>query len=92
MYDVVDQLFAEADPDNDSVKIIVQLVANHINLPKVTKCTQKTIKTQLQYLVESQDKLHTGGTEKGSMKAFPTDLGRVGHGGSVDRGTAENEK
>jgi hypothetical protein len=42
--------------------------------------------------VESQDKLHTGGTEKGSKKAFPTDLRRVGNGGSADRGTAENEK
>ena len=26
------------------------------------------------------------------MEAFPTDLGRVGHGGSVDKGTAEDEK
>jgi len=92
LYDVVDQLFAEADPDNDSVKTIVRLVANHFNLPKVTKYTQKTIKTRLQYLVESQDKLHTGGTENWSKKAFPTDLQRLGNGGSVDRGAAKNEK
>jgi len=92
LYDVVDQLFAKADPDSDSVKTIAQLVADHFNLPKVAECTKKTIKTRLQYLMESQDKLHTGGTEKGSKKASPTDLRRVGNGGSADRGTAENEK
>ena len=55
LYEVGNQLFAKANPDNDSVKTIVQLVANHFDRSEVTKRMKKLIKTRLQYLVESRD-------------------------------------
>jgi len=91
LYEVIDQLFAKADKNNDTVKSIVQSVANHFHLSIVDKSTKKIIKTMLIYLASIQS-LNTGGTEGGSREALPTDFGRGGEGGSVGGGTAEAEE
>ena len=91
MYEVIDQLFAKADKNNDTVKSIVQSVANHFHLSKVDKSTKKIIKTMLIYLASIQS-LNTGGTEGGSREASPPDTTkRGGEGGSVGGGTAQGE-
>ena len=56
LYEVIDQLFAEADKDKITVKDIVQSVVNHFNLSKeVAKSMKKLIKTRLMDLMDLMD-------------------------------------
>ena len=52
LFDVVDNLFLEADNDTVTVKDIVRSVANHFNISKVDKEMKKMIKARLTDLIQ----------------------------------------
>ena len=52
IYEIVDRLFHEADKDTVTVRIIVQKVATHFNLPTVEKSTKTMIKRRLTDLIQ----------------------------------------
>jgi len=52
LFDVVDDLFREADQDTVTVKDIVRSVTNHFSLPKVEKGMKKMIKARLTDLIQ----------------------------------------
>jgi len=66
LFDVVDNLFREADKDTVTVKDIVRSVANHFNITKVEKEMKKMIKARLTDLIQGnvelkeveEDKIH----------------------------------
>lgn len=57
LFDVVDNLFREADTDTVTVKDIVRSVANHFNIPKVEKVMKKMIKARLTDLIQGNVEL-----------------------------------
>jgi len=57
LFDVVDNLFREADKDTVTVKDIVRSVANHFNIPKVEKGMKKMIKARLTDLIQGNVEL-----------------------------------
>ena len=61
LYDVVDNLFREADKDTVTVKDIVRSVASHFNLPKVEKGMKKMIKARLTDLIQGNVELDADG-------------------------------
>ena len=52
IYEIVDRLFHGADKDTVTVRIIVQKVATHFNLPTVEKSTKAIIKRRLTDLIQ----------------------------------------
>ena len=61
LYDVVDNLFREADKDTVTVKDIVRSVASHFNLPTVEKGMKKMIKARLTDLIQGNVELDADG-------------------------------
>jgi len=57
LFDVVDNLFREADKDTVTVKDIVRSVANHFNIPKVEKEMKKMVKARLTDLIQGNVEL-----------------------------------
>jgi len=74
LFDVVDNLFREADKDTVTVKDIVRSVANHFNIPKVEKEMKKIIKARLTDLIQGNVELKEVEGDKIHDTSFTDDV------------------